>query len=152
MYILSFSSGKISLRSRRLFLLEKMEKRLARLKDSIYITPDWINYALIDEVTDDFGPALKPIRSDCEHLNEAAITNKDSTKMLQEISNTRKSVMILRRLLETKVEVVKALIKRHDQGPAMPRTETSLHSSDVEDHLISYAQHLNHMEVSFFSS
>lgn len=147
MYILSFASGTISLRSRRLNLPEKMERRLARLKDSILITPEWISYALIDEVTDDFGPALKPIRAECEHLNEAAIMNKDSTKMLSNISNTRKSVMILRRLLETKVEVVKALIKRHDRGPAMPRTEMSLHLSDVEDHLISYAQHLNHMEV-----
>ena len=124
-----------------------MEKRLDLLKDSIEITPEWIAYALIDEVTDNFVPALKPIQVSVESLSGSLTAGQNPSDMLKSMASARTKLMTLRRLLGNKTEVVKALIKRQNRTPGLAHTELSLNLSDVQDHLLAISQDLNHWEV-----
>ncbi|UZJ55593.1 hypothetical protein CBS101457_004913 [Exobasidium rhododendri] len=75
------------------------------------------------------------------------MAGEDPTNMLRTIAGARKKLMILRRLLGGKSEVIKTLMKRIDRRPGQPQSEMSLNFSDIQDHLTALAQDLNHWEV-----
>jgi Mg2+ and Co2+ transporter CorA len=148
MYILTFPFGTLSLRSHRLPLVKHMEKRLNGLQSSVRLDSDTITYALIDEVTDSFVPALKPIQSTIEGMSDAVMTGTNPANMLRSIAGARKKLLILRRLIGGKPEVIKTLLKRIDRNHGQAQSEMSLNFSDVQDHLTALGQDLNHWEVS----
>lgn len=79
------------------------------------VTSDWINYAILDEVTDQFAPLMHQLEADVDSIDDPAMllkVNHDETEMVMRIGACRKRVMQLYRLLASKADVVKALIKR----------------------------------------
>lgn len=79
------------------------------------VTSDWINYAILDEVTDQFAPLMHQLEADVDSIDDPAMllkVNHDETEMVMRIGTCRKRVMQLYRLLASKADVVKALIKR----------------------------------------
>lgn len=79
------------------------------------VTSDWINYAILDEVTDQFAPLMHQLEADVDSIDDPAMllkVNHDETEMVMRIGSCRKRVMQLYRLLASKADVVKALIKR----------------------------------------
>ncbi|KAI8919256.1 cora-like Mg2+ transporter protein-domain-containing protein [Powellomyces hirtus] len=123
-------------------------KRIQQLKSyGLHITPDWINYALIDDITDGFMPLLKFIELEVDSIDDLVLILKESEQsdMLRRIGHARKKVMQLLRLLSTKADVLKTVIKRC--GERLPAdSETSLYLGDIQDHAITMVQNLSHYE------
>jgi magnesium transporter len=85
-----------------------------QLKDFIVVTPEWVNYALIDDITDAFAPLIQQIEMEVDSIDDLVLLLRQSEQsdMLRRIGSCRKRVMQLTRLLASKSDVVKALIKR----------------------------------------
>jgi magnesium transporter len=78
------------------------------------ITPDWIDYALIDDIVDSFMPVLRIIELEVDAIDDLVLILKESEQsdMLRRIGHARKKVNIMLRLLSTKPDVIRTLIKR----------------------------------------
>ncbi|OAJ37664.1 hypothetical protein BDEG_21663 [Batrachochytrium dendrobatidis JEL423] len=122
------------------------------LTDEDIQTPDtrekyWINYALIDDITDSFIPLIKFIELEVDNIDELVLILKESEQsdMLRRIGHARKQVTQLLRLLSTKADVVKMVINRCMERLA-PDSETRLYLEDIHDHVITMMQNLLHSE------
>ena len=75
---------------------------------------DWINYAIIDDITDSFAPLIRTIEFEVDSIDELVLILKESEQsdMLRRIGHCRKKVLGLLRLLGSKADVMKGLIKR----------------------------------------
>jgi Mg2+ and Co2+ transporter CorA len=93
-----------------------VRKRARQLKDFINVTPDWINYAIIDDISDSFAPLIKQIEVEVDSIDDLVLLLRESEQsdMLRRIGSCRKRVMHLLRLLSTKAEVIRGLLKRSE--------------------------------------
>ena len=55
-----------------------MRRRIAQLKDYISVTSDWISYALIDDITDTFGPLIQSIEYEVDSIDELVLILKEA--------------------------------------------------------------------------
>ncbi|CAO3645357.1 unnamed protein product [Cunninghamella echinulata] len=96
-----------------------VQQRIEQLQEYIVIVPDWINYALIDEITDSFAPLIQQIEQEVEMIDDLILlqtsTNLDQLDMVTRIGICRKRVMQILRLLSCKSDVIKTLMKRFDE-------------------------------------
>ncbi|KAH9276473.1 hypothetical protein BSLG_007950 [Batrachochytrium salamandrivorans] len=113
----------------------------------LQVTTDWINYALIDDITDSFIPLIKFIELEVDNVDELVLILKESEQsdMLRRIGHARKQVTQLLRLLSTKADVVKTVINRCMERLASD-SETRLYLEDIHDHVITMMQNLLHSE------
>ncbi|KAI9316772.1 hypothetical protein BX666DRAFT_1946722 [Dichotomocladium elegans] len=98
--------------------LERVYQRVEQLQNYMLVTSDWINYAILDEITDQFAPLIHQIEADVESIDDPAMllqVNHDETEMVLRIGTCRKRVMQMHRLLGTKADVIRALIKRLEE-------------------------------------
>lgn len=81
------------------------------------ITPDWMNYALIDAVTDSFAPIILQVEIEAVSIDELSLvlTKSEQGDMLRRISRCRKKSTQLSRLLGSKLDVIKSLMKRYEE-------------------------------------
>lgn len=123
-------------------------RRLDQMVSHIPITPHWINYAIVDDITDKFVPVISTIELEVDAIDDLVlmIDETEQSDMLRRIANARKRVMNLQRLLVTKAEVMKTLIKRVGEWvtTADIGRETFLYVGDVQDHVITMVQTLTH--------
>ncbi|TFY56594.1 hypothetical protein EVJ58_g7540, partial [Rhodofomes roseus] len=139
MYIIVFREG----------ILSNVRRRIKQLKDYISVTSDWISYALIDDITDAFGPLIQSIEYEVDSIDELVLILKEAEQsdMLRRIGTCRKKVMGLLRLMGNKADVVKGLAKRcNENWRVAPTSDIGLYLSDIQDHLITMTQNLNHYE------
>jgi hypothetical protein len=82
------------------------------------VTSDWISYALIDDITDAFGPLIQSIEYEVDTIDELVLIIKgaEQSDMLRRIGTCRKKVMGLLRLMGNKADVVKGLAKRCNEN------------------------------------
>ncbi|ODV83799.1 hypothetical protein CANARDRAFT_187438, partial [[Candida] arabinofermentans NRRL YB-2248] len=67
--------------------------------------------------------------------------------MLRRIGDCRKRVMSLLRLLGFKADVIKGFSKRcNEQWDVAPRSEIGMYLGDIQDHIVTMVQSLNHYE------
>ncbi|KAJ3286779.1 CorA metal ion transporter [Rhizoclosmatium sp. JEL0117] len=147
-YIVVFRECVLSFHSQPIIHLNNVLRRIEQLKVyGMSISPDWLNYALIDDITDGFMPSLRHIELEVDAIDELVLILKDreQSDMLRRIGHARKKVMMLLRLLITKTDVIKAVIKRCAQRLA-PDSETTLYLGDIQDHILTMVQTLNHCE------
>lgn len=80
------------------------------------ITPDWMNYALIDAITDSIAPIVLQVEMEAISIDELSLVLKESEQgdMLKRISRCRKKSTQLSRLLASKMDVIKSLMKRYE--------------------------------------
>lgn len=80
------------------------------------MTPEWINYALIDNITDSFAPLIQRTEVEVDSIDDLVLVlnGSEQNDMLSRIGSCRKTVMQLLRLLGPKADVVKSLIKRYE--------------------------------------
>lgn len=72
---------------------------------------------------------------------------KEKGDMLRRIGECRKRVMSVLRLLGSKADVIKGFSKRcNEQSEVAPRSEIGLYLGDIQDHIITMVQSLNHYE------
>jgi magnesium transporter len=114
MYIIVFREGTLSFHFRPTPHPQNVRRRIKQLKDYISVTSDWISYALIDDITDAFGPLIQGIEYEVDSIDELVLILKEAeqTDMLRRIGTCRKKVMGLLRLMGNKADVVKGLAKR----------------------------------------
>ncbi|KAJ1811849.1 CorA metal ion transporter, partial [Coemansia sp. RSA 2599] len=100
-------------------------RRIRRQIDHIVVTPDWLNYAIIDDITDLLAPILQLIEFDVDCIDELVlvISSSEQSDMLLRISTARKRIMMVLRLLQGKADVVRALIKRFETATAMSTSQ-----------------------------
>lgn len=71
---------------------QNVRRRIKQLKDYISVTSDWISYALIDDITDAFGPLIQSIEYEVDSIDELVLILKEAEQsdMLRRcVSNTR---------------------------------------------------------------
>ena len=54
-----------------------MRRRIRQLRDYISVTSDWISYALIDDITDGFGPLIQGIEYEVDTIDELVLILND---------------------------------------------------------------------------
>jgi magnesium transporter len=92
-----------------------------------------MGYALIDDITDSFQPVLKYIEFEVDAIDDLVLILKESEQadMLRRIGNARKQVLLLLRLLNTKADMIRTIIKKC--GKRMnARGETALYFTDIQ--------------------
>ncbi|GAA5888195.1 hypothetical protein JCM6882_000316 [Rhodosporidiobolus microsporus] len=139
MYIIVFREGTLS----------NVRRRIKQLKDYINVTSDWISYALIDDITDAFGPLIQNIEYEVDSIDELVLILKEAEQsdMLRRIGTCRKKVMGLLRLMGNKADVVKGLSKRcNENWSVAPKSDIGLYLSDIQDHITTSTQNLTHYE------
>ncbi|KAH9482360.1 Putative metal ion transporter C17A12.14 [Psilocybe cubensis] len=149
MYIIVFRQGILSFHFRPTPHPQNVRRRIKQLKDYISVTSDWISYALIDDITDAFGPLIQGIEYEVDSIDELVLILKEAEQsdMLRRIGTCRKKVMGLLRLMGNKADVVKGLAKRcNENWRVAPTSDIGLYLSDIQDHLITMTQNLNHYE------
>lgn len=149
MYIIVFREGTLSFHFRPTPHPQNVRRRIKQLKDYINVTSDWISYALIDDITDAFGPLIQSIEYEVDSIDELVLILKEAEQsdMLRRIGTCRKKVMGLLRLMGNKADVVKGLAKRcNENWRVAPTSDIGLYLSDIQDHLITMTQNLNHYE------
>ncbi|EIW76302.1 magnesium transporter [Coniophora puteana RWD-64-598 SS2] len=149
MYIIVFREGILSFHFRPTPHPQNVRRRIKQLKDYISVTSDWISYALIDDITDAFGPLIQSIEYEVDSIDELVLILKETEQsdMLRRIGTCRKKVMGLLRLMGNKADVVKGLAKRcNENWRVAPTSDIGLYLSDIQDHLITMTQNLNHYE------
>jgi Mg2+ and Co2+ transporter CorA len=130
--------------------------------------PDWINYAIMDEITDSFAPMIHQIESEVDAIDDLVLLYKaDQSDMVLRIGTCRKKVIQMVRLLGTKVEVVRGLMKRIEErsmidvvtscsiseeeggggGGDKIYPDVALYLGDVQDHILTMLQNLSHYET-----
>ncbi|KAF8656048.1 hypothetical protein AX16_002784 [Volvariella volvacea WC 439] len=149
MYIIVFREGTLSFHFHPTPHPANVRRRIKHLKDYISVTSDWISYALIDDITDAFGPLIQSIEYEVDSIDELVLILKETERsdMLLRIGRCRKKVMGLLRLMGNKADVVKGLAKRcNENWRVAPTSDIGLYLSDIQDHLITMTQNLNHYE------
>lgn len=150
MYILVFREGTLSFHFRHTPHPHNVRRRIKQLKDYINVSSDWISYALIDDITDAFAPLIQSIEFEVDSIDELVLILKEAEQsdMLRRIGTCRKKVMGLLRLMGNKADVVKGLAKRSNEyWSVAPKTDIGMYLSDIQDHLITMTQNLNHYEM-----
>ncbi|KAI8098933.1 uncharacterized protein BX664DRAFT_254548 [Halteromyces radiatus] len=148
----------------------RVRQRLDRIKRHMLIVPDWIHYALIDDITDSFAPIITQVELESVSIDELSLVlhKSERSDMLKRISRCRKRATQMSRLLAAKVDVVKSLIKRYEEkwqraggysalmmdedsvfSPEETATlktlnEVLLYLGDIQDHLVTMLQNMNH--------
>jgi magnesium transporter len=109
-------------------------RRINQVKTyGLRVTADWINYAIIDDITDGFMPVLKFIEFEVDAIDDLVLILKESEQsdMLRRIGHARKKVLLLLRLMSTKADVLKMILKR--LGERMDgNDETCLYLGDIQ--------------------
>lgn len=199
-----------------------VRRRARLLKDYLTVTSDWIGYALIDDITDAYGPLIDGIQIEVNRIEDAILhlqtayksdiddsdsdysdsdsdsdsenknvwvrmkrrnsniigerrsllskssrttkssrstrssTSSTNTKviswkrkgdLIRQIGDCRRRIMSLLRLLNTKADVIKIFSKRcNEQWEVAPRYEIGLYLGDIQDHVVTMVQSLNHFE------
>ena len=57
---------------------QNVRRRIKQLRDYISVTSDWISYALIDDITDAFGPLIQSIEYEVDSIDELVLILKDA--------------------------------------------------------------------------
>ncbi|KAL0097970.1 hypothetical protein J3Q64DRAFT_1716088 [Phycomyces blakesleeanus] len=177
-YILIFKEGLLTFHYKTSPHPEKVRQRIDNLKEHMLITPDWNSYALIDAITDSFAPTINQVEVEAISIDELSLVlrRSEQSDMLKRISRCRRRSTQLSRLLSSKLDVLKSLMKRYedksrdnlffqsnmltsDQEPSNPAndiaekrsfTEVLLYLGDIQDHIVTMAQNVNHYDRSLY--
>ncbi|KAI1082987.1 cora-domain-containing protein [Whalleya microplaca] len=176
MYVLVFGEGVISFHFNQTPHPANVRRRIRQLKDFMMLSPDWISYAIIDDITDVYLPLIQTIEDEVDDIDDRILqlhsssdpestiskekmqdnekssspdTNVESGgDMLRRVGDCRKKVMTLYRLLGNKADVIKGFAKRcNEQWQVAPRSEIGLYLGDIQDHIVTMTGNLSHYEL-----
>lgn len=163
MYVVVFREGVLSFHFSQTPHPANVRRRIRQLMDYLILSSDWISYALIDDITDIFGPLIQAIEDEVDEIDEKIMQMHSSSKeksgdsvhpsfapgeMLRRTGECRKKVMGLYRLLSNKADVVKGFAKRcNEQWEVAPKSEIGLYLGDIQDHIMTMTGNLTHYET-----
>lgn len=141
MYLLIFPTFILSIHSEPLSHVHRVLRRMIPLRQLFRVTPDWIMYALLDVIVDEFIPNIKTMELEVDSIDDLVLVLRqtDQADMLRRIGRARSQVTHMFRLLKPKTDIVKTLTKR---TPDRLQSHTLLYLRDVQDHLFTTLQTL----------
>ncbi|KAJ5179431.1 hypothetical protein N7492_002641 [Penicillium capsulatum] len=121
--------------------------RIRKHQSHLAVTSDWICYALIDDVVDDFAPLIDRVQTGVEMMEEGVPITRPSDigLALRNIYKYRKEVTRIRQLLHDKIDVVR-YFARYCDSLGSTSAEVSLYLSDVQDHVLTMIANLTSAE------
>ncbi|KAL0089302.1 hypothetical protein F4703DRAFT_1840401 [Phycomyces blakesleeanus] len=170
-YIIVFKDGVLTFHFKPLPHPHNVRRRIHQLKEVVRVTPEWINYALIDNITDSFAPLIQHAELEVDSIDDLVLvlTNSEQSDMLRRIGSCRKTVMQLLRLLGPKADVLRSLIKRYEDRmhelahivktkpkqnildglieEARVQHEVILYLGDIQDHILTMLQNVTHFDL-----
>jgi len=174
MYVVVFREGVLSFHFSVTPHPANVRRRIRQLSDYLILSSDWISYAIIDDITDVFGPLIQNIEDEVDDIDYAILQMhseedqdmKDEKRkmtekpdlaevksaeagrgMLRRVGDCRKKVMSLYRLLSNKADVIKGFAKRcNEHWEVAPRSEIGLYLGDIQDHIVTMTSNLSHYE------
>ncbi|KAF3906373.1 hypothetical protein ABW20_dc0104433 [Dactylellina cionopaga] len=78
-YIVVFRTGVLTFHFSMTPHSANVRRRIRQLKDYIDITADWISYALIDNITDAFGPIIQMIEDECDEIDDSILAEVETS-------------------------------------------------------------------------
>lgn len=113
-YLVVFRDGVLSFHFSPISHPALVRRRVRQLRDYVDVSADWICYAMIDDITDEFAPVITAIEYEADAIEDSVFVARetDFSSMLQRIGESRKKVMTLMRLLSGKADVIKMFAKR----------------------------------------
>ncbi|TPX42177.1 hypothetical protein SeLEV6574_g05719 [Synchytrium endobioticum] len=134
MFIVVFRECVLSFHHRPVPHTINVLKRIEQLRPyGMTISPEWISYAIIDDVTDFFQPLLRYTELEVDTIDDLVLILKESEQsdMLQRIGHARKN--------------------RCGERMA-PGSETVLYLGDIQDHILTMLQNVFHYETTISRS
>ncbi|KAL4783621.1 hypothetical protein BJX76DRAFT_348405 [Aspergillus varians] len=168
MYVVVFREGILSFHFSQTPHPANVRRRIRQLMDYLILSSDWISYAIIDDITDVFGPLIQAIEDEVDDVDEmimkmhsaqspATSSPKEEQEknvvpgpgeMLRRVGVCRKKVMGLYRLLSNKADVVKGFAKRcNEHWEVAPKSEIGLYLGDIQDHIMTMTSSLTYYET-----
>lgn len=126
-----------------------VRKRIGKARDVMSITPDYICYAMIDDIVDSFQPIIREAENESESIEDQVFISRDDDHiaLLRQIGECRKRVLNMMRLLGGKADVIKGFAKRcNEQYAVTPRGDIGLYLGDIQDHVVTMMSNLGHVE------
>ena len=142
MYIVVFRSGLLTFHFTNTPHAANVRRRIRQLRDYVSVSSDWICYALIDDITDAFGPLVNSVEGETEAIDDAVMVVRDNEtrEMLTRISVLRKKIMGLLKLLGGKADVIKMFAKRcNEHWDVAPTGEIGLYLGDIQGIILTQA-------------
>ncbi|KAI9817308.1 MAG: Mg(2+) transporter [Thelocarpon impressellum] len=148
-YAVVFREGVISFTFRPSPHAANVRLRIGKLRDYVALSSDWICYAMIDDIVDNFGPVIHDIERETDVIEDQVFVARvdDVGSLLRQIGECRKKVMGVMRLLGGKADVIKGFAKRCNEHYSItPRGEIGLYLGDIQDHVVTMMSNLGHFE------
>ncbi|KPI41463.1 putative metal ion transporter C27B12.12c [Cyphellophora attinorum] len=126
-----------------------VRKRINKLGDFVSLGPDYICYAMIDDIVDCFAPVIRDQEHESEAIEDQVFIARedDLSALLKKIGMCRKRVLNMMRLLGGKADVIRGFAKRCNESYDMtPRGDIGLYLGDIQDHVVTMMSNLGHVE------
>lgn len=142
-YMIIFKSHILTVHREMIINIRSVFKRIYPLRNMFELSADWVGYALIDDIVDEFMPQMRKIEFEVDSIDDLVLvlSQSDQAEMLRRIGRARKRVTHLMRLLKPKTDVLKSLAKR---CPERMKPHTLLYIRDIQDHLFTMVQNMDH--------
>lgn len=142
LYLLVFGNYIVSIHSEPITHVRHVIRRMYPLRNLFHVTSDWIMYALLDDVVDEFIPNMKTMELEVDSIDDLVLVLRqtDQADMLRRIGRARNQVTHMLRLLRPKTEIIKILTKRTADRL---QNHTLLYLRDIQDHLVTMIQNLD---------
>jgi magnesium transporter len=88
LYVVNFREGVISFHFSLTPHPANVRRRIRQLSDYLVLSPDWISYAIIDDITDAYAPMIQRIEEEVDDIDEA-ILRLHSDEEVQETEKAR---------------------------------------------------------------
>jgi magnesium transporter len=88
LYVVNFREGVISFHFSLTPHPANVRRRIRQLSDYLVLSPDWISYAIIDDITDAYAPMIQRIEEEVDDIDEA-ILRLHSDEEVQESEKAR---------------------------------------------------------------
>ncbi|ETN40793.1 uncharacterized protein HMPREF1541_05073 [Cyphellophora europaea CBS 101466] len=128
---------------------KNVRRRINKLGDFVSLGPDYICYAMIDDIVDCFAPVIRDAEQESEDIEDQVFIARedDLSALLKQIGTCRKRVLNMMRLLGGKADVIKGFAKRCNESYDMtPRGDIGLYLGDIQDHVVTMMSNLGHVE------
>ncbi|KAK6365297.1 hypothetical protein LTR64_008800 [Lithohypha guttulata] len=117
--------------------------------DFVSLSPDYICYAMIDDIVDSFAPIIHEAEIESQKIEDQVFIARedDFLALLRQIGDCRKRVLNLMRPLGGKANVIKGFAKRcNEQYRITPRGDIGLYLGDIQDHVVTVMSNVGHIE------
>ncbi|KAJ2633820.1 CorA metal ion transporter [Coemansia sp. RSA 1290] len=135
-YVIVLDSGVITLHHGRVSHVRNTVGRLKLDEDVVRLTPDYVAYLLLDDITDTLVPTTRLLELEVDAIDELVLilTRAEHDDVLKRIGIERRHALWLVRLLHGKAEVLRAVERRVQTKAIAPARERSQRAAPVIVH------------------